>query len=489
METQTNQTTSNAEKWGVMLAIGLGIFMGTLEMSIVNISLPTLVEQLHTKFVTVQWVVLSYALVITSTMLGAARLGDMYEKKRLYNLGMIVFTIGSLLCGLSPDIGWLIAFRAIQGCGAVITQALGAAIIVETFPSYERGRTLGVLGSVASIGISLGPAIGGLIVGWIGWRWIFLINVPIGIIAFWAAVRFLVARPPQQVNQSFDSTGALILLITLCCFALVMTIGQNQGFRSSFLLVLLIISVVGMGSFLIVEERVKHPMVDLSLFRNLPLNLALMTGFFSAIPLSGMFLMPFFLQLVKHYSPQQVGLIMMITPAAVGLIAPLSGILSDHFSTRGINPQGISIVGLLVIGVGCLAISTLTPNISTLGYLLRMCPLGIGFGLFISPNNSTVMGAAPPERLGVASGLMSLTRNLGQTLGMPIMGAIFTSTLLTSAKLSKIIDISAVPPQALAKGLANAYRIGAFLIFAITLLTILTLWLNKNRTADRGKPD
>ena len=194
-------------------------------------------------------------------------------------------------------------------------------------------------------------------------------------------------------------------------------------------------------------------------------------------------------RLPARHSLYRLGLIMMITPAAVGLIAPLSGILSDYFSTRGINPQGISIVGLLVIGVGCLAISTLTPNISTLGYLLRMCPLGIGFGLFISPNNSTVMGAAQPERLGVASGLMSLTRNLGQTLGMPIMGAIFTSTLLSSAGLSKIIDITAVPPQALAKGLANAYRIGAFLIFAITLLTILTLWLNKNRTADRGKPD
>lgn len=471
-----------------MLAIGLGVFMGALEMSIVNISLPTLVEQLHTKFVTVQWVVLSYALVITSTMLGAARLGDMYEKKRVYNLGMIIFTIGSLLCGLSPNIGWLIGFRVIQGCGAVITQALGAAIIVETFPSYERGRALGIVGSVASTGISLGPAIGGLIIGWIGWRWIFLINVPIGIIAFWAAVRFLVARPPQQVNQSFDSAGALILLIALCCFALAMTIGQNQGFRNSLVLALFIISFLEMGSFLIVEERVKHPTVDLSLFRNLSLNLALMTGFFAAIPLSGVFLMPFFLQLVKHYSPQQVGLIMMITPAAVGLISPLSGMLSDHLNTRGINPQRISIVGLLVIGGGCLAISTLTPDTGTLGYLLRMCPIGIGFGLFISPNNSAVMGAASPERLGVASGLMSLTRNLGQTLGMPIMGAIFTSTLLRSAGLSKIIDITSIPPHALANGLANAYFIGAVLIFTITLLTILALWIDKKRMANPMKP-
>jgi MFS family permease len=240
MEIQNNPSTSYAEKWGALLAIGLGIFMGTLEMSIVNISLPTLVEQLHTKFVTVQWVVLSYALVITSTMLGAARLGDMYEKKKIYNGGLVVFTIGSLLCGLSTHIGWLIAFRVIQGCGAVITQALGAAIIVEAFPSYERGRALGLVGSIASVGISLGPAVGGLIIGWVGWRWVFLINVPIGVIAFWAAVRFLVARPPRQVKQSFDGTGALIMLITLCCFALAMTMGQSRGFKDSLVLALFI---------------------------------------------------------------------------------------------------------------------------------------------------------------------------------------------------------------------------------------------------------
>jgi EmrB/QacA subfamily drug resistance transporter len=481
MEIQNNPPTSYAEKWGALLAIGLGIFMGTLEMSIVNISLPTLVEELHTKFVTVQWVVLSYALVITSTMLGAARLGDMYEKKKVYNAGLVVFTIGSLLCGLSPNIGWLIAFRVIQGCGAVITQALGAAIIVEAFPPYERGRALGLVGSIASTGISLGPAVGGLIIGWVGWRWVFLINVPIGVIAFWAAVRFLIARPPRQVNQSFDSTGALIMLITLCCFALAMTMGQNQGFRDSLVLALFIFSMIGMIFFLMIEGRVKHPMVDLSLFRNLPFSLNLMTGFFSSIPQGGIFLMPFFLQLVKNYSPQQVGLIMMVTPLTVGLIAPISGMLSDRFITWGINPQGICITGLFFIGGGCLTVGTLSPDVNALGFLLRLSPLGIGLGLFLSPNNSAIMGAAPVERLGVASGLLSLTRNLGQTIGMPFMGALFTSTLLASAKMSTLTDITTVPPQALVSGLANAYRIGAVLVFVSILVAMMTLWVDKRR--------
>lgn len=478
MEIQRNQTTPYAEKWGAMLAIGLGVFMGTLDMSIVNISLPTLVDQLQTKFATVQWVVLGYTLVITSTMLVAARLADIYDKKKFYNGGLVVFTSGSLLCGLSPNIGWLITFRVIQGCGAMITQVLGTAIIVEAFPPFERGRALGMVGSIASVGISLGPAIGGFIIGGLGWRWVFLLNVPIGIIAVLATFRFLVSEPPKQVNQSFDGIGGLILLITLCCFALAMTIGQNQGFKNSTVFALLIVSIVGMVLFLRVENNIKHPMVDLSLFHNLPFSINLMIGFLSAIPLSGVFLMPFFLELVKHYSPQQVGLIMMVTPAAVGLIAPISGTLSDRYGTRG-----MSMVGLLIIAGGCLSISTLNSDVGVLGYLLRLCPLGIGLGLFLSPNNSAIMGAAPPERLGVASGLLSLTRSLGQTIGMPIMGTLFTSTLLASAKMQTLTDITTAPAQALVSGLTSTYRIGAVLIFTSALLAMMVLWFDKKHKA------
>jgi len=484
METHTNQVTAYPGKWGAMLAVGLGAFIGTLDMSIVNISLPTLVEQLQTTFATVQWVVLGYALVITSTILGAARLGDIYEKKKLYNIGLIVFTIGSLLCGLSPNIGWLIAFRVLQGCGGVIAQALGTAIIVEAFPPYERGRALGIVGSISAMGISLGPAIGGLIIGWVGWRWVFLIKVPIGIIASLATLRFLAARPPRQVNQSFDVTGAFILLITLCCFALGMTIGQYQGFRSSLVLALLIFSIIGMALFLYVENKVKHPMVDLSLFHNIPFSLNLMTGLATAIPLGGVFIIPFFLQLVKHYSPQKVGLMMMVTPLTVGLIALYSGTLSDRYGTRG-----ISLIGLFIAAAGCLSISTLNADTDVLGYLLKVGPLGVGMGLFISPNLSAVMGAAPPERLGVASGLLSLTRNLGQTIGMPVMGAIFTSTLLTAANMSTLTDLTAAPPQALVSGVASAYRIGALLILVSIMLLVAGLWIDKNRRRATRRQD
>jgi MFS family permease len=255
-----------------------------------------------------------------------------------------------------------------------------------------------------------------------------------------------------------------------------MTIGQNQGFRNTGVLALLIFSIVGMVLFLTVENKIKHPMVDLSLFHNIPFGINLMIGFLSSIPLSGVFLMPFFLELVKHYPPQQVGLIMMVTPIAVGLIAPISGTLSDRYGTRG-----MSMVGLLIIAGGCLSISTLNSDVGVLGYLLRLCPLGIGLGLFLSPNNSAIMGAAPRERLWVASGLLSLTRSLGQTIGMPIMGTLFTSALLASAKMSTLTDITTAPTQGLVGGLTSTYRIGAVLIFTSALLAMMVLWLDKKR--------
>ena len=204
-------------KWWAMAGIGSGVFMATLDISIVNISLPTMVDALHTSFATIQWVVLSYALVLTSMVLGAARLGDMFPKKRLYLAGLIIFTIGSLLCGLAPEVGWLIGFRALQGIGAVITQALGAAIITEIFPASERGKALGVIGGIVSVGLALGPAIGGILIGVVGWRSVFLVNVPIGVLGMFIVSRYVPQLPPSRLGQRFDILGAVIMLIALVC--------------------------------------------------------------------------------------------------------------------------------------------------------------------------------------------------------------------------------------------------------------------------------
>ncbi len=481
MNIQDNQSKEYKGKWGAMVAVGLGIFMGSLDMSIINISLPTLMKELNAQFATVQWIVIGYTLLITCTMLGAARMGDIYNKKKLINWGLTIFTLGSFLCAFSPNVHWLIAFRIFQGLGAVIMQALGMAIIVEIFPSSERGKALGIMSSIVSVGISLGPPLGGLIIGMLGWPWIFLLNVPFGMIALAASFKFLPRIAPRHSNQSFDMVGALIMFITLGSFALGMTLGQNRGFGNHIVQVLLIIAAVFILIFLFVEKRVRQPMVDMTLFGNIEFNLHLMMGFFSFITLAGVFIMPFYLQLVKHYTPQQIGFIMMITPITLGSISLISGTLSDRFGTHK-----LSMIGLLIIAFGCWSISTLNADVGVAGYLLRMFPLGLGLGTFQSPNNSAIMGAAPRDRLGVASGLLALSRNLGQTAGMPIMGAVFMYAVMASTNMSTFVGIDKAPPEALVNGLTATYRLGSIFLLSTTLLTIIILWFDKKRVRRNG---
>ncbi len=220
---------SEAQKRWVLLGIGLGVLMSTLDVGIINVALPTLVQSLQTTFPQAQWTVLSYILVSSGLVLGATRLGDIWGKKYLYLGGLVLFTLSSLLCGIAPNIHWLIAFRALQGLGAVFISGLGLAIITEVFPSSERGRAVGVIGSLVSLGIALGPSAGGLLLGWAGWRSIFLINVPLGIIASVLVSRVVPLSPSSGIKQRFDPFGAILALITLGSFGLGMNRRTKPG--------------------------------------------------------------------------------------------------------------------------------------------------------------------------------------------------------------------------------------------------------------------
>jgi EmrB/QacA subfamily drug resistance transporter len=461
-------------KWLAMAGIGTGVLMASLDASIVNISLPTMVEVLHTRFATIQWVILSYALVLTSMVLGIARLGDMYSKKKLYFVGLILFTGGSLLCGLSPGVGWLISFRALQGLGAVMMQALGAAIITEIFPASERGRALGFIGGIVSVGLALGPALGGVLIGVLGWRSIFLVNVPIGLVAALVVARHVPLLSPARKGQRFDLLGAGIMLITLVCYALAMTLGESSSFGRGLILFLLLVTIIGVAALFLVEKRVTEPMIELGLFRNTLFTLNLVMGFLVFISIAGVIIFPFFLELVKGYSPEQVGLIMMVVPISMGLLAPIAGIMSDRFGSRG-----ISLIGLLVVIGGCLSISTMHKDVSAIGYIVRVIPLGIGLGIFQSPNNSAIMGAVRKERLGVASGLLVLSRTLGQSTGLPLMGALFVTLVYRYGRMLPGESLSSASADALVAGITGTYRIAALIILASTVMAGAALWIEK----------
>ncbi len=477
------QKPPSSNKWLAISGIGMGVFMATLNSSIVNISLPTLVNAFHTNLATIEWVVLGYVLVLTSLMLGAARLGDMYDKKKLYMGGLVLFTLGSMLCGLAPSVGWLIGFRALQGLGATFMQALGSAMVTEIFPANERGRALGTIGSIVSVGIAVGPPLGGMLIGLIGWQSIFWVNVPVGILTWFILTRFVPSSPVGRPGQRFDAAGAAILFTTLGAYALGMTLGQSQGFSLPLVIVLLAAAGVGLVIFLLVENRVRQPMVDLKLFRSVLFSTNLLMAFLVFVVLSGGFILPFFLQNVMGYSTQIVGFLMMATPIAMGLISPLAGTLSDKFGSRL-----ISLLGLVFLVFACLGIGTLHQGVTPLGIVVRLIPLGLGFGLFQSPNNSAIMGAAPRERLGVASGLMSLSRTLGSATGLPLIGSIFTAQVLLSGSLPAGSDVTNAPAPALVSAISGTYQI-AVIFIAVSILLAIFAWRvdSHARAAQRGE--
>ncbi len=468
--------SSRVDKWGVMTAVGLSIFMATLDVTIVNVSLPTLVNSLRTDFATIQWVILGYVLVVTSMTLSMARLGDMLGKRNLFAGGLLLFTLGSLLCGLSPGVYWLIAFRMVQGLGAAVTQALGAAIVTEAFPSSERGKAMGIIGSTVSVGLAMGPALGGILIGTLGWRSVFLINIPIGALAVWATFRHVPPSGREGNDQAFDFPGAFLVLFLMGTYALGMTFGQRQGFGHAGSISLLFTAALFLAAFIVVEKRTASPMVDLELFKNALFSINLLMGWLVFIVVAASFTLPFYLEKVKDFRPEMVGLLMMILPVSMGLVASLAGLLSDRFGARG-----VSVVGLLVCIWGCLSVSSLNQDVGALGTALRLVPLGVGMGLFQSPNNSAIMGAVPRHRLGLASGLMTLSRTLGHTTGIPIAGAAFTAWVLRSAATPGLTDVAKAPPPALVSGLSGVYETAAWVIAAATLLAGLALYLDQRR--------
>jgi EmrB/QacA subfamily drug resistance transporter len=350
------------------------------------------------------------------------------------------------------------------------------ALVTEAFPPNERGRALGIMGTVVSLGISLGPTIGGLVIGTVGWRAIFLVNLPVGITGLILVRRFVPDwRPPG--GQRFDFAGAGLMFFTLLALALGLTFGPENGWLNPLIVGLLAGAAAGFVGFLIVERRLGQPMIDLRAFRDPLFSISLLTGFMVFVTIAGMFVMPFYLELVKGFDPKRVGLFLTVVPAALGLTAPVAGALSDRYGSRG-----ISVLGLIIIVIGSLSASTLREDTSTLGYIIRLLPLGLGAGLFQSPNNSAIMGTASRERLSVVSGLLALSRTLGQSIGVPLMGAIFASRVLTTASMQTNAEVTDAPAWAIVEGIQTTFLVAAGLIAVGVVLAVIGFRLNWRQT-------
>jgi EmrB/QacA subfamily drug resistance transporter len=460
-----------ADKWLVLAIVSIGIFMGTLDASIVNISLPKISLYFRAPLGgMLEWVIIAYLLVVACTLLTLGRLSDIIGRKAIWVTGLSIFTLGSALCGAAPSLLFLVVSRAFQGLGGAMTMAVGAAMVTHAFAPGERGKALGLIGTVVAIGISAGPTLGGIITQTFSWRWIFYINAPIGIIGVIACIRLL-SEPTriEGVKKRFDVIGASLISISMALLMLAMTFGQENGRLSPAATGMFAVAAFLFAIFVLVERRIANPIVDFSLFRNRLFTAALVSSFLSFLSLFAVvFLMPFYLEELLSFQPGRAGLVLTTVPLTISLVAPFSGRLSDRFGS-----QVLSSLGLAVATTGLFFLSRLTQQVSLPGIIWPLIVAGFGQALFQSPNNNAIMSSVPANSIGIASGFLSTVRVLGQSFSVALAGAIFTS--LGGAKAGALLMQNTMhPANSLQNAFVHAFRIALMTSMAIASAGVFT---------------
>jgi EmrB/QacA subfamily drug resistance transporter len=403
--------------WIGFSAVAVGTVMATLDGSIVNVALPTLRRELAASYAGVEWIVAGYLLVISATLLALGRLGDLVGYRRVYVGGLLLFTLGSGLCGAAPGLGPLVAARAVQALGAAATMAMGPAIVTAIFPREKRGRALGGVASVVALGLTLGPALGGVIIQKLSWRWIFLPNLPIGVLgAFWAAR--VLPGIGARAGARMDHAGATLLAIALGGGIAAIQTAPGGGARP---LACAAAAIAAAAALVAHIRRSRAPVLDAALFRNRAFTAGSLAGLLCYAALfHSTLLTPFFLAQVKGLGARDLGVMLTAIPLALSVASPVAGRLSDRFGPRLLCPLGAA---FLALGLGSLAGAG--PELGLPAIALRLAACGLGMGLFQPPNNSAVMGSLPRDRLGSGGGMLSTARNLGMVMGIALAGAIF----------------------------------------------------------------
>jgi EmrB/QacA subfamily drug resistance transporter len=459
-------------KWAVLAILAIGIFMATLDSSIVNISLPTIGSYFHVPLNgAVEWVIIAYLVVIAGVLLTIGRLADMVGRKNLWAAGLIVFTLGSAICGASPTLLVLIIARAFQGLGGALIMSVSPAILTGAFPPEERGRALGMNAVFVALGTSVGPTLGGLITANFSWRWIFYVNVPLGIIGVIATLLVLKERQARTTGR-FDPTGALLLAVGLVALTLGLSFGQEWGWNSLALIATLIISASGFVLLVIVEQRVTDPIIDFSLLHNrvfVSANVSLIMSFLALFAVS--FMLPFYLEELRAFSVIEAGLLLSPLPLTIAVIAPFSGALADRIGTRWLAASGLTIAC-----VGLILISQLNAHSSVGDIIWRLVVTGAGQALFQSPNNSALMGSAPRARQGVAAGFLATGRVMGQSVSVALAGAIFTSLggAIAGAVLARELSLPASKIVSLQDTFTSAFHTTFIVCACIAALGVFT---------------
>lgn len=416
------------KRWVILIVLNLFTFMSTLDGSIVNIALPVLVKQLNLPVAQVEWVTTGYLMAICAVILFFGKLGDMAGKIRVFRIGTVVFIVGSLLCGLSTNLPFLIVSRVIQAVGASMTMANSQGIVTDIFPANERGKALGLIGTFVSLGSIAGPSLGGIIVSTLGWEYIFWVNVPIGLIAIVLGSKVL-PKDLIRVKSKFDLPGSLLFSFFIITLFAGLLLGQQFGYSDSRIIAALAAAAVSFAVFLVVELRSSAPLLQLSLFKNPLFSLSILCAFLVFVAnFCFNIISPFYAQNMLGLSPFYAGFLLMLFPISMVIIAPLSGALSDR-----IGSEFLTFAGLIVMVIAQFGLARLHEGSSVILVGLWIAMLGVGSGLFQSPNNSLIMSKVPRTQLGSAGSVNSLVRNVGMVVGITIATSILFNVMSSRA--------------------------------------------------------
>ena len=462
-EVQAGRTDLTPSIRWILVSLSLSMLLSSIGTSIANVSLPTLAQAFDASFQQVQWVVIAYLVTITTVIVSVGRLGDITGRRRLLLIGVFLFTVASVLCGVAHTLWLLIAGRAAQGLGAAIMMALTMAFVGEAVPKAKVGSAMGLLGTMSAIGTALGPSLGGMLISELSWRAIFLINLPLGLLIFLLAHRYLPADSLRQKadRAGFDYAGTLLLSLTLAAYALAMTIGRGSfGPRN---MSLLVAALLGAGLFLFAETRAESPLIRLTMFRNPLLSASLaMSALVSTVMMATLVVGPFYLSRTLGLNAALIGLVLSVGP----FFAALTGVPAGRLADR-LGPPRMTLLGLIGIAAGAFALFMIPATLGIYGYTAPLIVITVGYALFQTANNTAVMTGTHPEQRGVISGLLNLSRNLGLITGASVMGAVFAAAAST-------IDITTAPPEAVATGMRVTFAVAAVLILVALAIAVAT---------------
>jgi EmrB/QacA subfamily drug resistance transporter len=410
-------------RWRAFPPLAIGVVMATLDVSVVNIALPTLSRVFGVPLTSIEWVVLSYVVTITGLLLTFGRLADRLGRRRIYGMGLAVFTLASALCAAAPSAGALIAARALQGLGAAMMSANSFALLVSSFAPEERGRVIGAFGAMVGIGLSVGTPLGGLIIRHLSWRWLFLLNLPLGTLAWFWLRRGVPPDAPSPSAQGLDLPSTITWCAALVSLMLALSRGPEFGWGSPGVWPLYPLAIGLMIAFAVLERRAREPLLPARLLQG-PLGIAVsLTLIAQALSISVGFHLPLFLEDVFGFDAARSGQWMAMMPVAALVCAPIAGRIADRFGTRR-----LSSLGLVVTATGFWALSGVGVRPDPTRVLGGMALVGMGQGLFTVPNASALMALVPVDLLGFASGLQATMRNLGFASGAAVTAALVASS-------------------------------------------------------------